>query len=120
MLILFGLILYDVIRHTLRIDLGLIGIAIGMIIGIFTSRMYHISWNTDVKKVVSRLDIYGIGIIILYILLEVNRGKIVGYFTHDFEVTTIGFAVLTGIMAGRVIGTRGKILQILKEQKIFR
>ncbi len=75
--------------------------------------------NKDAKKVVSRLDTFGIGILILYFLFEILRGNIVGFFTHDVQVATTGFAVLAGIMFGRVLGTRGKIIEVLEEQKVF-
>lgn len=118
--ILILLLIYNVYRGSLRLDFGLVGLMIGLGLGIITSRMYHISWDKDAKKVISRLDAYGIVILILYILLEVFRGKVVGFFTHNFEVETVGFAVLAGIMFGRVIGTRGKIIRILTEQKVFK
>jgi hypothetical protein len=81
--------------------------------------MFHISWNHDAKKVVSRFDVYGVIILVLYIFFEIFREKIVGYFTHDIQVGTVGFALLAGIMFGRVLGTRGKIMKILKEQHVF-
>lgn len=117
--ILIGVFFFNVIRGTLHIQLGLLGMAIGIILGVITSRMYNISWSHDMKKVIGRLDLFGIIILIFYLAIELSRDKIIAYFTNDFEVVTIGFAVLAGIMLGRVIGTRGKILQVLKEQEIF-
>ena len=118
--VLTALLIYNVVRGTLRLDYGILGLAVGIGIGILASRMYHVSWSHDAKKVASRLDIFGIGILILYILFEIFREKIVGYFTHDVQVGTVGFAILAGIMFGRVLGTRGKIITVLKEQEIFR
>lgn len=103
----------------MRLDFGLFGLLVGVGIGVVASRMFRTSWNHDAKKVVSRLDIFGVGILISYMLLEVFRGKIVGYFTHGLQVETVGFAFLAGIMFGRVLGTRGRIIEVLKEQKIF-
>jgi hypothetical protein len=118
-LILIGVLMFNVLRGTLRVDFGLLGLVAGIGIGIISSRMFHISWSKDAKKVVSRLDTLGIGILILYFLFEILRGTIVGFFTHDIQVATTGFAVLAGIMFGRAIGTRGRIIQILEEQEIF-
>lgn len=119
-LILLGVLIFNIARGALRFDYGLLGLAAGIVVGIVTSRMFHISWNKDTKKIVSRLDAFGIGVLILYIVFEVFREKIVGYFTHDFEVATVGFAVLAGSMFGRILGTRGKIIEILKEQRVFK
>jgi hypothetical protein len=117
--ILILIFIFNILRGALQWDFGIIGLLVGVSIGVITSRMYHISWDKDAKRVISRLDLFGIIILILYVALEIFREKIVGYITHDFEVGTIGFAVLAGIMFGRVLGTRGKILKILKEQKVF-
>jgi hypothetical protein len=118
--VLFIVFLYNIIRGALRWDLGIISLLIGIFIGIISSRMYHISWDKNAKKVIGRLDIYGIIILILYVVLEIFRDKLVTFVTHDFEVGTIGFAILAGIMFGRVLGTRGKIIQVLKEQRVFK
>lgn len=118
-LILLGIFIYNLFRGSLRVDYGIIALFAGIGIGIIASRMFHTSWNKDAKKVVSRLDMFGIGILILYIVFEILRERIVGYFTHNTQVGPVGFAVLAGIMFGRVIGTRGKIIEILKEQEIF-
>jgi hypothetical protein len=77
------------------------------------------SWNKNANRVVSQLDTLGIGILILYFLFEILRGTMVRFFTHDVQVATTGFALLAGIMYGRLLGTRGRIIQILEEQEIF-
>lgn len=117
--ILIGILLYNVVRGTLLLSYGIGGLASGMLIGIVTTRMYHISWSHDAKKVVGRLDIYGAIILVFYIAIEISREKIVGYVTNNFEVGTIALAVLAGMIFGQFLGTRGKILQILKEEKVF-
>ena len=118
-IILILILLYNIARNALRVDLGVIGLSMGLGLGILTSRMYHTTWNKDTKKVISRLDTFGIIILVVYVVFELLRERIVGYFTHDFQVGTVGFALLAGIMFGRVLGTRGKIFKILKEQKII-
>ncbi len=118
--VLLIILISNVIRGELRLDLGIIALLIGILIGMVTSRMYHISWDKNAKKVISRLDIYGIIILILYVFLEIFRERIVGFVTHDFEVGTIGFAILAGIMFGRVLGTRGKIIKVLNDQRVFK
>ena len=117
--IFIGIFIWNILRGSLRFDYGMIGITSGILIGIITSRMYHLSWDHDAKKIVSRLDAFGIAILIFYITIEVFREKIVSYFTHDVQVGTVGFALLSGIILGQFLGTGGKIKKILKEQKVF-
>ncbi len=119
-LLFLGIFLFNVVRGALRLDLGLIALFVGIILGIAFSRMFHTRWDKNVGKVIGRLDLYGIGILGIYIFFEIMRDKIVAYFTHDIQVGTVSFAVLAGIMFGRFIGTRGKIIKILLEEKVFK
>lgn len=118
-LIFLILFINDLIRGEINIVYGFIGILAGIIIGIITARMFHISWDKDANRVVGRLDIYGIIILIGYIAFALFRNQLVSYFTHGTEITGVTFAVLAGIMFGRVLGMRGKIMQILKNENLF-
>ncbi len=117
--ILILVILYDIVTSKLPLIYALVGILAGIGVGIVSVRMFHISWNKDAKKIVSRLDEYGIVVLVLYIIFEIKREQIVGYFVGGTIVGTVSFSVLTGIMFGRFLGTRGKIVKILEEQKII-
>lgn len=118
-LVLAVLLIYDILNGTLQLRYGILGLFAGITLGIIASRMFHTSWNKNAKQIISRLDTFGIVILIGYIIFTLFRSKLIAYLTQGVDVTTIGFAVLTGIMIGRLIGTRGKIIQILKEEKVF-
>ena len=118
-LILILILIFNIVRGALRFDFGIISLFAGLAIGIVSARMFKISWNKDADQIVSRLDIFGGVILIFYIVLEVFRTKIVGYFTHGTEITAVSLALFAGIMFGRVLGMRGKIIEVLKEQHVF-
>ncbi len=118
-LALILVLLFNVIRGALRIDFGLLGLMAGTGVGIIASRMFHTSWDKNAKQVISRIDTFGVGILLLYIVFEILREDIVKVFTGDVQVATTGFAVLAGMMLGQLIGMRGKIIEVLKEQKVF-
>lgn len=118
-LILLGLLIYNFAKGSISLEYGILGVGAGIIIGIIASRMYHISWNSDANKVVGKLDRLGVIILIGYILFEVFREHIVSYFTHGAQVGAVGFAILAGVMFGRILGMRGKIIKVLEEQKVF-
>lgn len=92
---------------------------IGVMFGVISSRMFRTSWDDQANQVISRMDKFGIAILIAYIVVEFNRTAIVRYVTHNVQVAPISFSILAGIMIGRFIGTRGRIINVLKEQKIF-
>ena len=99
---------------------ALLGVVAGTGVGIIFSRMYRTSWDKNAKKVISQLDTFGFGILLLYIVFEVLRDDIVKFFTDDRQVATTGFAVLAGVILGQVIGLRGRIIEILQEQKAIK
>jgi hypothetical protein len=118
-LILICVVLYEIISGVVPLSFAFFGVVFGILLGIVTARMFHLSWNKDVKKIVSRLDMMGGVILVLYIIFAVFRGRIIGHFIHGSAVGGVSVALVTGIMLGRVLGTRGRIMQILKEQRVF-
>jgi len=118
-LVLLGIVLFDIFTNRVTPFLAAIGLSIGLIVGVLTARMFILSWDKDAKKVISRLDIIGILIIVVYIGISIFRGRVIGYFVQGSYVTGTSFAVITGMMIGRVFGTGQKIMAILKEQNLL-
>lgn len=118
-LVLLMVVLYDVFTQVMPLLYALIGLVIGGGMGLIASRMFHLSWDRDGRKIVSRMDIFGIIILMLYILTSLFRRSVIGYFVHGPAITGVTFALLTGIMFGRVFGMRGRIIRILKDRHVF-
>jgi hypothetical protein len=118
-IVLLGVVVYEAVSGLVPFTFALLGVIVGILLGIVTARMFHLSWNKDAKKIVSRLDMFGGIILVFYIIFAFYRGKIVGHFIHGSAVGGVSISIVTGIMIGRVLGTRGRIIQILKEQKVF-
>ena len=117
--VLVCIAIYEVVTGVVGIAIALLSLIAGVGLGILTARMYHLSWDHDAKKIISRLDLFGIIILALYILFAIFRTKIIGHFIHGPAVGGASLSIVAGIMVGRVIGTRGKIAKILREQKVF-
>lgn len=118
-IVMLGIVFYDFVIGKIGPSLSFLGILIGIGVGIISARMYHISWNHSASKVVGKLDLFGGFILVLYIMFELGKEKIVAYFVQGPTVGALSFSILAGAMIGRVLGTRGRILDVLKEQKIF-
>lgn len=118
-LIMLGIVLYEIFINILPLAFATIGIFIGLFMGIISARMHHLSWNHDAKKIVSRLDIVGIIILVLYIAFIIVRSKLIGIFVAAPMVGAVGFSITAGVMIGRVVGTRNAIIEILKEREII-
>jgi len=116
---MLGIVFYDTFTKTLPLVFAAFGILVGLFVGIFSSRMQHLSWDYDAKKIVSRLDIVGIIILICYMAFTIVKSKLIGIFVQGPVVGAVGFSITAGVMVGRVIGTRNAIMEILKEREII-
>jgi len=114
--VMASLLVYDVITSRINILFVIIGIIIGVGIGIIVGRMFSIEWHVEESKVISRLDLIGGIILIVYIVLSIFRHWI---FAHWFtgailSAFTISFA--EGVMIGRILSLRFFIKKVLTEQ----
>ncbi len=114
-----GFVIYNSFVNSISGIFAFAGVAIGLCIGYIASRIHKISWNDKAAKVIARVDLFGVVVLVLYILFEVFREKIVGRFVDDADVTVTSFSILAGIMYGRVLGIRGNIVRVLREQDLI-
>lgn len=114
-LLMIGIAVYDIAMDYVGIISSSIVVIIGLAIGYAISRMFHISWDHEAELVVSRLDTFGVIILIAYIFLELRRTELVGIFVNDGSAYALSFILLTGIMIGRVLGIRRRVQKILDE-----
>lgn len=112
-------VVYNSIRNTVPGIYAVIGVVIGIGIGFIASRIHKISWDVQASKVIARIDAFGFVVLVLYILFEIFREKIVGRFVEDGEVTVTSFSILAGLMYGRVLGIRGNVVRVLEEKDLL-
>jgi hypothetical protein len=114
-----GFVIYDSFRNSIPGIYAIVGIVIGLGIGYAASRIHKISWNDEASNVVAKMDVFGVFVLVLYILFEIFREKIVGHFVGDTDVTITSFSILAGVMYGRVLGIRGNIVRVLRAQDLI-
>src|SRR4051812_18591780 len=105
--IIMGLIvIYDLFTGHLSLLFTVLGILVGLVIGIISSRMFHISWDHDAKKVISQVDTIGVIVIIGYVLFEIGREYVFKHYIDSTLTGALTFAFIYDMLSGRVIGTR--------------
>ena len=114
-ILLVCVLIYDVLVDQVGFGFPLLGIGIGIVIGIFVSRIFKISWDENAQRVISEMDAFGVIILLIYIIFDVYRERLVEYFIHGPVVVATSFALLTGVMIGRVIGIRGRVIKQIEE-----
>jgi hypothetical protein len=112
------ILLRDLYIGTITLPLLLGAEIAGVIIGIFASRMFHMTWDEDGKKVIATLDGFGIIVLTLYIFFAIFREQIVGVFVHGPMLSTVTIAVMGGIFIGQIISIRNGVAGILKDEGI--
>lgn len=117
--IMFGIVAYDIFEGILGLQLAVIGIVIGVIAGYLVGKYYGIKWHEDSQKIVTRMDKFGVIVIIIYVGFSIFRRQLLGQFVHGPALTAITFASVGGVMTGRLLAITGNINKILKEKKII-
>ncbi len=88
----------------------------GGIIGRLAGRSSLLSWDTETSTVVSRMDLLGGIVLLLYLGFVFGKGRIVGHWIHDAHlVAAIGFGLTAGAMLSRVAGTVSQVRELLHQ-----
>jgi hypothetical protein len=95
----------------------LVAVAIGIWFGKLVAKAFHISWNEETEEVVTRWDTYGIVILVLSGILELFKEDIVSYFINGSSVIATSFALIGGIMYGRIMGLSDRAARVYKENQ---
>jgi hypothetical protein len=118
-IVLLLVTLYNVIVSGAALTHVIIALIIGFVAGFMSARIYKISWNKDQAKVVGRIDAYGVIVLIVFAIFELNRTFIANLFSGGEALGAIGFVLLTSALFGRIVGTSSRILKVLSEEKII-
>ncbi|HVV15107.1 MAG TPA: hypothetical protein VHD55_01765 [Candidatus Paceibacterota bacterium] len=110
---------WDIVQGAITVPVALASIAVGTVVGWFTSRIFHLSWNEDGQRVVGRIDKIGWFVLVAYIVFEVSRAVFFDVVHTGLDATAITFAFVSSALLSRMFGLRGRIVKILKEEKIF-
>ncbi|MES2014687.1 MAG: hypothetical protein V4437_02635 [Patescibacteria group bacterium] len=118
--IMLVVVVWDIWHGTMGIPLATIGMVVGAAVGFLSSRILHLSWDHDGQKVVGRIDTIGWFVLGGYIAFEIARSLFFEKVVHTgFSAAAIAFTFVATALIARVFGLRGKILEVLKEEKIF-
>ncbi|MDB5254120.1 MAG: hypothetical protein JWL80_186 [Parcubacteria group bacterium] len=112
-----GLALSHVVEDHVFALYPLVAIAVGIWFGKFVAKAFHISWNEETEEVVTRWDKYGIIILVLSGILELFKEEIVSYFINGSAVIATSFALIAGIMYGRIVGLSDRAARIYGENQ---
>ncbi len=110
----------NIVRGQVGSTISLISLIVGAFIGLMSSRIFHLSWDKDAEVVVGRIDTVGFIVLGLYVLFEIVRTYVFTSIVHvSGSSTAITFAFVSSALIFRVLGLRGSIIRVLKQERIF-
>jgi ABC-type amino acid transport system permease subunit len=115
-IVMIVLVILNISEGHITVPYAIISIIFGGVVGIFTSRIFHLSWSKDSENVVGKIDRMGLFVLVAYIAFEILRSIAFERYIHIDSPTALTFAFLAGAFIGRVFGIQGKILSILKKE----
>ena len=93
----------------------ILALAIGLAVGTLVSRMFNVSWDKNAEKVVSSMDIYGILLLVAYIIFEIFGERLIRQHFQGAEVLTVILSLAGGAVLGRGLGMSRKMFSVLRE-----
>lgn len=115
---LLAAVSYDAIEGEISLVLVALGLAIGLAVGYAVARIFKLGWHQDTQKVVMSLDRMSFILIGVYILFRIFGDQVLGHYIHGQALTAFSFALLSGILLGRLISIWSGVTRILKQQGI--
>lgn len=114
--IMAGIGIYDTIRGDLAPWLALASLLGGFLLGLLVGRAYNVVWHEGAGKAISKMDLFGGLILGAYIIFAIFRKNIVGHWLAGHALSAFVIWLSGGIMLGRLVTLRGRIIKVLKSQ----
>ncbi len=116
---MLAVIIYEVTQQHFNIQLAIVGLLTGFIVGILMSRRYRLTWDEETSKVIGRMDLIGAIILILYFVFVITRTIFLGYFIQGTALIVFIICISDGSMFGRILGTTQGVRKVLKAWNIL-
>ena len=115
-LIMAGIGVYNVAEGNIRLILALSALGGGILIGLLVGRANNIIWHEEDEKAISKMDLFGIIILVAYILFAIFRKKIFSHWLAGHELSGFIIWFSSGIMLGRLLTLRTMVIKVLRGQ----
>jgi hypothetical protein len=116
LLVMVGVLVYEILTSHINLFWVLLGIVSGLIVGLIVGRMFSIRWHEENEKVIGKLDVIGGIVLIIYLAVSIVRNWIFAHWFVGAILTTFTISFVTGVMLGRILSLRFNIKRVLIEQ----
>jgi hypothetical protein len=116
---LLAAVAYDALAGQIGLGLVAIGLIVGLIIGFAIGRIFKLAWHEDTRQVIMNLDKMSFVLIGVYIAFRVFGDELLKHYIQGSALSALTFALLSGILLGRLFSVWGGVRRILKAQGII-
>jgi hypothetical protein len=114
-----GLGIYHIVVKDLNATTALVAIAGGIGLGLLIGRVYNVVWHEETGQAISKMDVFGVVILIGYILFAVFRRKLFGHWFAGQQLSSFIIWISAGVMLGRLLTLRKMVINVLKNQGLY-
>ena len=114
--VMTGVLVYEIFVSHINFLYIIFGVVIGLAVGFIIGRIFYIEWHTASRKVISRLDVVGIIVLVIYLVLSIFKHWIFAHWFRGAILSAFTFSFVEGVMLGRILSLRSNINKILTEQ----
>ena len=82
-------------------------------------RAFNVVWHEETSKAISRIDLFGGVILGAYILFALFRRWLFEHWLHGHQLSAFVICFSSGIMLGRLITLRSRIIKVLKQNDVY-
>jgi len=108
--------IYDIVIGNLHVLVAIAALAGGIGIGLLVGRAMNVVWHEETNKAITKMDKFGIIILVSYIVFAVFRKKLLAHWLTGHQLSTFVIFLSAGIMLGRLITIRGRLYKVLQGQ----
>ncbi|MBU4536009.1 MAG: hypothetical protein KKF16_09400 [Euryarchaeota archaeon] len=113
-LIFLVIVTIEVISGYFNPFLALLGILAGVVIGIISSRIFHLQWDEESAQVISNMDRLGVVVLLLYLLVVIYRRFFLEGYFEGTPLLILTLSIIAGTMIGRLLTTIVVVKRIMR------
>lgn len=83
-------------------EIPLLFFILGLSFGIFVGKFKKMEWDEELNQIMNRFDMIGILVLIVNVIYIFFHKTIIREITHIQHITCISFALVCGVMLGRL------------------
>lgn len=114
--VMTAVLFYNVYISHIRFLLVFAGMSLGGAVGFLAGRMFLLKWHEQESKIISKIDILGGVVLVVYVAVSILRSWIFAHWFRGLILTSFTFSFVEGAMIGRLLSMRFVIQKILLEQ----